>query len=1121
MKNKKTVLLLSILLIQFISFGQLEANQKNFKSAVSTMMFGHKFDDPITREFLEEAEQNGIVKYNLEGSFEQKKYAWKKFILENEALCTKKDKSDGLSEWSQLASSSGPYGLRFSSSSCDDPNKYILQKLQEEIKKSNVLISFIDNDRLNQFQEDFTNKLSNVSITNSAIDILSYCHRISSEQEGLLFLELLEQKGIIKFSRQGQINEKIVAIKTIIWYGVRLRLEIKEEAQLTNLQGSSSKFGLSYQGEKTTNVYNPITENDLWYKDQKNRLKVSEINDKELQKFIKEYSKNKSLYAESSNDNSQEKNCEQAKKKYLEQNPDVAKFGFDAWDHYTSYGKKEGRKWPACPEESNSSVNISQEKNDIKIDDIITHLNSSSENFKKKDYISTINDCNKILELYDNNANSLYPKEITKEADYYNTYFENTVYHNSYELYCWILQLRGTCRFYLNDLGCATVDLEKSIQWNTSIKNYLFKSSDWRISSCFLWNSDCNLLIGLSYLKNTQYKESILYFNKAIEINGLNLKAYNYRGIANSFLYDQTGANFKAAMSDFNFVINKKSNSLVTAHLARGYLNKLLENSVGSCEDVNLAMQISKSNELLITEFDNTLLDFPQFNKAINNCKNTIQSNKVVTPDIIKDPVKSDKIAIPDIIKEPVPITFIKIGNLEWSNNNLDVTQFRNGDPILFVKNESEMVSAAKSKTPAYSIDPFSGTKLYNWYAVNDSRGLAPQGCKLTKYDDFANLFESVKNNKKDLMKIGAWGQIQATDKYGFSAIPNNYFIFNGSSQSARYAGGVQAYFWLSDIEINYLPLKSDKDFDPAHSRQILNSSLDDYWTFDKGTMLAVRCIKGESNFYNGEMANGQPNGFGELFIEEIECYLGTENNRVQLSKGQSYIGLWKNGVPHGEGYIKWYDFSSKSIKKDSSLFYEGKYIGYWQYTNNNIHKCFECGVKNTKCTLKTPEQIKLSKEMTFNSLISWHPSIDKYKCGSYCSSTCELKANQKAELARKQRQQEIESSNNSNTNSSKSTNIEEEKSDTHVFVCDDCSKIQVSKKEPYDKTICPETRWGGKEVMWNDGKHNYHDLGNSGSIQFVCSRCNSSVMLYEEPRHAGACGKSGQNTWGHEWEKE
>ncbi len=45
---------------------------------------------------------------------------------------------------------------------------------------------------------------------------------------------------------------------------------------------------------------------------------------------------------------SQEQNCEEAKKKYLIENPDVAKAGMDAWAHYTYHGKKEGRKWPNC-----------------------------------------------------------------------------------------------------------------------------------------------------------------------------------------------------------------------------------------------------------------------------------------------------------------------------------------------------------------------------------------------------------------------------------------------------------------------------------------------------------------------------------------------------------------------------------------------------------------------------------------------------------------------------------------------------------------------------------------------------------------------------------------------------
>ena len=49
-------------------------------------------------------------------------------------------------------------------------------------------------------------------------------------------------------------------------------------------------------------------------------------------------------------------NCEEARKKYLEQNPDVAKARMDAWNHYQSFGKKEGRKWPNCEVKNSSST---------------------------------------------------------------------------------------------------------------------------------------------------------------------------------------------------------------------------------------------------------------------------------------------------------------------------------------------------------------------------------------------------------------------------------------------------------------------------------------------------------------------------------------------------------------------------------------------------------------------------------------------------------------------------------------------------------------------------------------------------------------------------------------------
>jgi hypothetical protein len=74
------------------------------------------------------------------------------------------------------------------------------------------------------------------------------------------------------------------------------------------------------------------------------------------------------------------------------------------------------------------------------------------------------------------------------------------------------------------------------------------------------------------------------------------------------------------------------------------------------------------------------------------------------------------------------------IGNQEWQFKNLDVDRFRNGDEIPQVQSAAEWEQAGRERRPAWSYyenDAENGKiygKLYNWYAVNDARGLAPEG---------------------------------------------------------------------------------------------------------------------------------------------------------------------------------------------------------------------------------------------------------------------------------------------------------------------------------------------------------------------------------------------------------
>jgi uncharacterized protein (TIGR02145 family) len=76
----------------------------------------------------------------------------------------------------------------------------------------------------------------------------------------------------------------------------------------------------------------------------------------------------------------------------------------------------------------------------------------------------------------------------------------------------------------------------------------------------------------------------------------------------------------------------------------------------------------------------------------------------------------------------------VKIGTQTWMTENLNVSTFRNGDPIPEAKTDEEWKKAGENKQPAwcyYDNDPKNGAKygkLYNWFAVNDARGLAPEG---------------------------------------------------------------------------------------------------------------------------------------------------------------------------------------------------------------------------------------------------------------------------------------------------------------------------------------------------------------------------------------------------------
>ena len=75
----------------------------------------------------------------------------------------------------------------------------------------------------------------------------------------------------------------------------------------------------------------------------------------------------------------------------------------------------------------------------------------------------------------------------------------------------------------------------------------------------------------------------------------------------------------------------------------------------------------------------------------------------------------------------------IVIGNQIWSAENLNVDKFNNGEPIKEAKNADDWYKSINSKSPTWCYPGFNDKnahqgKLYNYYAVIDSRKLVPSG---------------------------------------------------------------------------------------------------------------------------------------------------------------------------------------------------------------------------------------------------------------------------------------------------------------------------------------------------------------------------------------------------------
>ena len=124
----------------------------------------------------------------------------------------------------------------------------------------------------------------------------------------------------------------------------------------------------------------------------------------------------------------------------------------------------------------------------------------------------------------------------------------------------------------------------------------------------------------------------------------------------------------------------------------------------------------------------------------------------------------------------------VTICNQIWTETNLNVSKYRNGDIIPQVTDPTQWRNLTTGAWCYYLNDTANGPiygKLYNWYAVNDSRGLAPTGYHIPSDSEFTILTtclggESVAGDKMKETSSTHWiiPNTVATNASGFTALP-------------------------------------------------------------------------------------------------------------------------------------------------------------------------------------------------------------------------------------------------------------------------------------------------------------------------------------------------------------
>lgn len=148
----------------------------------------------------------------------------------------------------------------------------------------------------------------------------------------------------------------------------------------------------------------------------------------------------------------------------------------------------------------------------------------------------------------------------------------------------------------------------------------------------------------------------------------------------------------------------------------------------------------------------------------------------------------------------------VKIGTQVWAQKNLNVSHYRNGDPIPEVRNPDKWMALRTGAWCYYENNSANGSsrgKLYNWYAVTDPRGLVPEGYHVPDFDEWEALIDywggfEVAGPKLKSTQNWPNSNFPGTNESGFTAVPGGYRHTQDVPAAIFNEENTYALFWSS-----------------------------------------------------------------------------------------------------------------------------------------------------------------------------------------------------------------------------------------------------------------------------------------------------------------------------------